>query len=158
MKQMILAALVLVSTLAQAGMEEAVEAYRTGNYPEAMAQFKALSEQGDVSATYYVGFLYHHGYGVAVDYAEAVKWYRKAAARGDFQSQYYLGKLAEKGQGMDRDPVAAYAWYNIAARYSPNPRDAAYARDDARKLERKMTPEQVAKAKEVAAAWKPETN
>jgi TPR repeat protein len=139
-------------------MEEAVEAYRTANYAEAMAQFKALSEQGNVGATYYVGFMYHHGYGVPVDYAEAVKWYRKAAARGDYQSQYYLGKLAEKGQGMERDPVVAYMWLNVAARNAPNPRDAAYARDDARKLERKMTPEQVAQAKELAAAWKPETN
>ena len=156
MLKKILAALLLAPVLALAGMEEAVEAYRTGNYAEAMTQFKALSEQGEVSATYYVGFLYHHGYGVPVDYAEAIKWYRKAAARSDFQSQYYLGKLAEQGKGMERDLVAAHAWYNIAARNAPNPRDAAYARDDVSKLERKMTPEQVAKAKEVAAAWKPE--
>jgi TPR repeat protein len=152
----VLAALLLAPAFALAGMDEAVEAYRTANYAEAMTQFKALADEGNVSATYYVGFLYHHGYGVPVDYDEAVKWYRKAAAKGDFQAQYYLGKLAEQGKGMERDPVIAHAWYNIAARYSPNPRDAAYARDDARKLERKMTPEQVAKAKEVAAAWKPE--
>jgi TPR repeat protein len=152
----VLAALLLAPAFALAGMEEAVEAYRTADYAEAMTQFRALADEGNVSATYYVGFLYHHGYGVPVDYAEAVKWYRKAAAKGDFQSQYYLGKLAEQGNGMERDPVAAHAWYNIAARNAPNPRDAAYARDDARKLERKMTPEQVAKAKQVAAAWKPE--
>jgi TPR repeat protein len=151
-----LAALLLAPAFALAAMEEAVEAYRTANYAEAMTQFRALADEGNVAATYYVGFLHHHGYGVPVDYAEAVKWYRKAAAKGDFQSQYYLAKLAEQGQGMERDAVAAHAWYNIAARNAPNPRDAAYARDDARKLERKMTPEQVAKAKEVAAAWKPE--
>jgi hypothetical protein len=156
MLKTILAAMLLAPVLALAGMEEAVEAYRTGNYADAMRQFKALSEQGEVSATYYVGFLYHHGYGVPVDYAEAIKWYRKAAARGDFQSQYYLGKLAEQGKGMERDAVEAHAWYNIAARNALNPRDAAYAREDARKLERKMTPEQLAKAKEAAAAWKPE--
>ena len=154
--KVILAALLLAPALALAGMEEAVEAYRTANYAEAMTQFRALAQEGNVSATYYVGFLYHHGYGVPVDYAEAVKWYRKAAAKGDFQSQYYLGKLSEQGKGMERDPVAAHAWYNIAARNAPNPRDAAYARDDARKLERKMTAEQVGKAKELAAAWKPE--
>jgi TPR repeat protein len=156
MMKAILTAMLLAPLLALAGLDEAVEAYRTANYAEAMAQFKALSEQGDVGATYYVGFLYHHGYGVPVDYAEAIKWYRKAAARGDFQSQYYLGKMADKGQGMERDPVAAYAWYSIAARYAVNPRDGAYVRDDARKLEKKMTPEQLAKAKEIAAAWKPE--
>jgi hypothetical protein len=156
MSKTILAALLLAPVLALAGMEEAVEAYRTGNYAEAMTQFKALSEQGEVGATYFVGFLYHHGYGVPVDYAEAIKWYRKAAAKGDFQSQFYLGKLAEQGKGIERDPVAAHAWYSIAARYAVNPRDGAYARDEARKLERKMTPEQLAKAKETAAAWKPE--
>ena len=156
MTKTILAALLLAPMLALAGMEEAVEAYRTANYEEAMTQFKSLSEQGEVGASYYVGFLYHHGYGVPVDYAEAIKWYRKAAVRGDFQSQYYLGKLAEQGKGMERDPVAAHAWFSIAARNAPNPRDAAYARDDARRLERKMTPEQVAAAKDMAAAWKPE--
>jgi TPR repeat protein len=152
----VLAALLLAPAFALAGMEEAVEAYRTEHYAEAMTQFKALSEQGEVSATYFVGFLYHHGYGVPVDYTEAIKWYGKAAAKGDFQSQYYLAKLAEEGKGMERDLVAAHAWYNIAARHAANPRDAAYAREDARKLERKMTPEQVAKAKQMAAAWKPE--
>jgi TPR repeat protein len=148
--------MLLAPVLALAGMDEAVEAYRTGDYAEAMTQFKALSEQGDVGATYYVGFLYHHGYGEPVDYAEAIKWYSKAAARGDFQSQFYLGRLAEQGKGMARDPVAAHSWYSIAARYAVNPRDGAYARDEARKLERKMTPEQLAKAKEIATAWKPE--
>lgn len=153
--KMLLAALLVAPTFALAGMEEAVEAYRTANYAEAMTQFKALAQEGNVSATYYVGFLYHHGYGVPVDYVEAIKWYRQAADKGDYQSLYYLAKLSEQGKGIERDPVAAHAWYVIAARNAPNPRDAGYAREDARKLERKLTPDQLAKAKELAAAWKP---
>jgi len=43
----------------------------------------------------------------------------------------------------------------LSAKYAANPRDAAYTREEIKKLERKMTPEQIAKAKELAAQWKP---
>jgi hypothetical protein len=156
MRKWILAVLLLVPVLSWGGQQEAVEAYRTGDYAGAMTQFKALAAEGDAVAMYYLGIIYDRGYGVPANPAEAAKWFEKGAARGDSLSAYYIGKMTATGKGVPKDPVAAHMWLTLSADKAPNERDAAYTRRDIRKLERSMTPEQIAKAKELAAAWKPE--
>lgn len=156
MRKSILAALLLVPLLSWAGTEEAIEAYRTGDYAGAMTQFKALAADGDAVAMYYVGILYDRGYGIPVDRAEAAKWFEKGAARGDSLSAYHYGKALEAGKGVAKDPVAAHLWLSVSAASAPNERDKAYTQREIRKLERGMTPEQIARAKELEAAWKPE--
>ena len=153
MSRIILAAIFLLAALAYADYDRAVLLYAHGEYPEAMAEFKQLAAEGDVKATFYVGFLYHRGYGVPVDHTEAAKWFRQAAERGDSQAEYYLGLMAQNGQGMERDLVAAHMWLSLSAKNAPNTRDAAYTREGLKKLERKMTPEQIAEAKDLANRW-----
>ena len=143
--------------VAHAGFDEGVAAYSVGDYAKAMAEFKPLADQGEVRAEYFVGYLYHRGYGVPADHAEAATWFRKAAAQGDSLSAYYLGKMYEKGEGVGRDLTQAHLWLSLSARNAPNTRDAAYTREDIGKLERRMSPEQIARAKELAAQWKPGT-
>ena len=152
----ILLAVLFLPALARAGFDEAIQTYAVGDYPKALAEFKPLAEQGDVKSEYYVGFLYHHGYGVDVDDAIAAKWFEKAAAQGDSDSMYYLGKMAEKGQGIPKDLIAAHMWLTLSANHAPNVRDAAYTREDVQKLEHKMSADQIKKANQLAKAWKPE--
>jgi TPR repeat protein len=156
MRKWILAVLLLAPLLLWAGTQEAIETYRTGDYTGAMTQFKELAAQGDAVAMYYLGILYDRGYGVPVDHAEAAKWFEQGAARGDSLSAYHIGKMAETGKGVQKDPVAAYMWLSLSAAGAPNERDAAYTRRDIRKLERSMTPEQIAEAKKRVESWKPE--
>jgi uncharacterized protein len=152
----IVAGLVLLfPLLAHAGFDEGVEAYAQSDYAKALSEFKPLAEQGEARSEYFMGFLYRYGYGVKADHAEAGKWFRQAADQGDSRSLYYLGKMHENGEGVERDPVAAHMWFTLSAKQAPSSRDAAYTREDIRKLERKMSPEQIAKAKEMAAQWKP---
>jgi TPR repeat protein len=131
---------------AHAGFEDATQAYGAGDYTKAMAEFKPLAEQGDAKSQYFV----------AKDDSEAANWFRKAAAQGDSLGAFYLGKMYEKGEGVEKDLTQAYLWLSVSAKNAPNARDAAYTREDIQKLERKMSPEQVAKAKELAKQWKPE--
>ena len=147
---------VLWPIAAHAGFEDATQAYGAGDYTKAMAEFKPLAEQGDAKSQYFVGFLYFRGYGVAKDNAEAANWFRKAAAQGDSLGAFYLGKMYEKGEGVEKDLTQAYLWLSVSAKNAPNARDATYTREDIQKLERKMSPEQLAKAKELAKQWKPE--
>lgn len=155
-KLMTVLALVL-PLVAHAGFDEGVAAYSVGDYAKAMEEFKPLADQGEARPQYFVGFLYHRGYGVPADHAEAANWFRKAATQGDSLSAYYLGKMYEKGEGVERDLMQAHLWLTLSAKNAPNARDAAYTREDIGKLERRMTPEQIAKAKELAAQWKPRT-
>jgi TPR repeat protein len=152
----LIAALALILPLcAYAGFDEAVAAYSVGDYATAMTEFKALAEQGDVKSQYFVGFLYHRGFGTEVNNTEAAKWFTKAASQGDATSMYYLGKMAEKGEGMPKDLAVAHMWLELSAAHSANVRDAGYTREDLQKLERKMNAEQIAQAKEMAKGWKP---
>ena len=64
--------------------------------------------------------------------------------------------MYEKGEGVEKDLTQAYLWLSVSAKNAPNARDAGYTREDIQKLERKMSPEQAAKAKELAKQWKPE--
>ena len=141
---------------AQAGIDEGVQAYIAGDYSKAMAEFKPMAEKGDANAQYYMGFLYHHGYGVKRDEAEASRWFRMGAQQGEWQSQYYLGVIYEKGVGIKQDLTAAHMWLSLAA---ANPgttyRDSLHTKEAIGKLEHKMNAEQIAQAKEMAKAWKP---
>ena len=146
----------LLPLAAHAGFDEGSEAYSVGDYARAMVEFKPAAEQGDPRAEYFVGFLYYRGYGVQKDFAEAAKWFGKAAAKGDSRSQYYVAKMNEKGEGAEKSLVQAHMWFTLSAKNAPNARDAAYTREEIEKLERKMNPEQIASAKQLASQWKPE--
>jgi len=141
---------------AHAGFEDATQAYGEGDYAKAMAEFRPLAEQGDAKSQYFVGFFYYRGYGVPKDDATAAGWFHKAAAQGDSLAAFYLGKMYEKGDGVEKDLTQAYLWLSVSVKNAPNARDAGYTREDLQKLERKMSPEQLAKAKELAKQWKPE--
>jgi TPR repeat protein len=157
MKRLLLIALLCLPTLALADYQDAVQAYANGRYDEALTEFRRLAAEGHVKSAYYVGLFYHNAFGVPRDNAEAAKWFLQAAQKNDAQSQYYMGLLTAKGDGVEKDPVAAHMWFSLSVRSSENERDAAYTQKEVRKLEKKMSPEQIAKAKELANSWKPKS-
>jgi TPR repeat protein len=157
MKRLLLIAMLCLPTLALAEYQDAVQAYANGRYEEALTEFRRLATEGDARSNYFVGLFYHSGFGVPRDNTEAAKWFLRAAEKNDSQSQYYLGLLSVKGDGMPKDPVAAHMWYTLSTRSAPNVRDAAYTQKEITKLERKMTPEQIEKAKALATNWKPQS-
>ena len=157
MKHLFALLALVVPLVAHAGFDDAVQAYGTGDYAGALAEFKVLADQGKPEAQYFMGLFYHNGFGVPRDQIESAKWFMKAARQGDARSQYYVGIMAEKGQGVEKDPVAAHMWLSLsAASPQTSHRDSLYTREAIEKLEKKMTPEQIAKAKETAKNWNPQ--
>lgn len=157
MKSLLAAIALAVPLWVYAGIDEGLEAASSGNYAKAVAEIKPLADKGDVLAQYYMGYFNHYGYLTGKpDHEAAAKWFHKAAEQGEPRAQNYLGMIYEKGDGVKKDPVAAHMWRSISA---ANPkaayRDSLYTLKSLQELERKMEPEQVAKAKEMAAAWKP---
>ena len=82
------------------------------------------------------------------DYAIAFAETRPVAERGDADAQYMLGFLYARGEGVRRDLVRAYLWFSLAARQGDQ-----IAADMVASLSRRMTPEQIARAKELARDW-----
>ena len=110
--------------------------------------------KGQVEAQETLGGLYFFGKGIAQDFAEAAKWFRKAAEGGDAQSTYLLGYLYEDGKGVPRDAMQAHMWSNLAASQlaGEEAERVAKVRDF---IASKLTPDQLAKAQELARNWQP---
>ncbi len=73
----------LAGTAVAGPFEDAVSAYKRGDYATARREFRVFAEQGLAEAQNNLGTMYAKGLGVPQDYAEAVKWYRKAAEQGN---------------------------------------------------------------------------
>src|SRR3990172_1979728 len=84
------------------------------------------------------------------DYPAAVKEFTVLAGQGDTDAQFILGDMYAQGQGVAQDYVQAYKWYAIA---SQNGAQGAPAVRDA--LQKKMRPEDVKKAQQLAQEWRP---
>ena len=106
---------------------------------------RKAAEQGYALAQYSLGWMYANGQGVPKDNKEAVKWYRLSAEQGDDVAQFCLGVMYQFGEGVPKDYIQAYAWFNLAA--SNGHENAKEGRGI---TERKMTPEQIAKAQELS--------
>ncbi|KAI8879832.1 HCP-like protein [Backusella circina FSU 941] len=49
------------------------------DYPKAFFFLEKAAKKGNTQAQYYVGTMYHHGYGVETDFGKAQEWYDKAS-------------------------------------------------------------------------------
>ena len=112
---------------------------------EAVKWWRKAAEQGHAYAQRDVGVMYAEGIGVLEDDKEAVKWFRKVAERGYAKAQSNLGLMYGFGNGVLLDYVASYAWVKIAG---ANGYDVKKFKSEV--LEKKMTPEQITKAQELA--------
>ena len=104
-----------------------------------------LAEQGDGVAQIKFARMYHFGSGVPRDYAEAAQWFRLAAEQGHDAAQFLLGLMYYNGDGVPQDAVLAHTWYNISAANG-----FALGSQNRGKIEKRMTPEQIAEAQALA--------
>jgi TPR repeat protein len=162
----------------------AKRAYEQKDYATALPALRVLAEQGDPDAQLTVGKMYMIGQGVTPDRDEAAKWFTAAASAGNADAQFFLGTMyllpqkdvgeglkwlrrsAEQGmqdaqyllgktylQGtkdLSRDPVQGAMWLQLAAKDNKQ-----FYQDERDAAEKRMTAEEIAKARALAAAWKP---
>ncbi|MBI1790647.1 MAG: sel1 repeat family protein [Acidobacteria bacterium] len=120
------------------------------DYAQAMKWYRIAAKQGLSGAQNNIGVMYYNGQGVSRDFREAAKWYRRAAGRGYAHAQRNLGKMYAAGEGVSRDPVQAYTWLTLSMA-----RGEKSAAAERQALAGGMTPANIAKAEQRAAAWKP---
>ena len=122
----------------------------TNDTAQAAIWYRRAAEQGLAAAQYNLAALYAVGKGVPMSNEEALKWYLAAANQGDSLAQYNVGMRYSEGHGVARDPVAAYKWLSLAA--AQELPDAAGALES---LKQGMSSEQIARARELVAQFKP---
>lgn len=87
-----------------------------GNFAHAFLIWHALAQDDELEAQYNLGWVYHNGYGVAVDNQQAVYWWQKSAAQGHLESLFDLGNLYyHGGGGVKRNRETAVQWFVQAA-------------------------------------------
>ena len=98
-----------------APLDDAVAAYDSGDYRQALARLRPLAEQRNAVAQFYLGIMHANGSGVPCDLAEAQRLYRLAAAQGHASAQFNLGAMHLNGHGMPKDAAEARKFYQQAA-------------------------------------------
>ncbi len=94
---------------------EADAVYKMGQYPEALARWRALAAQDNTTAMINLANMYEQGQGVPRDTNVALDWTRKAASLGDARAEYELGMTHERGVRVSRNPGEAERWFRRAA-------------------------------------------
>jgi uncharacterized protein len=106
-----------------------LSAYNSGDYAKAKSIWEPLAENEDAASQAGLGFLYHRGFGMAVDNDRAAYWLRKAAEHGQPEGQLMLGSLYFYGQGVTQSYIQAFAWCDLAQ--DNGNADAGMCRDSA---------------------------
>ncbi len=78
---------------------------------ESKAALETRAMNGDKSAQFELGAIYHDGDGVAKDLKKAKQWFEKSAAAGDERAQFNLGVMYYTGEGIKQDYQRAQQWF-----------------------------------------------
>ncbi len=115
MRKTLVASLFLLASLPVfASMEDALTAFKKGNYGAAITELTTLGNAGNVPAQIMLGALYNKGGAVMRNDKTAASWFEKAANQGNPEAQYQLGNLYENSQ-LPKDYKAAAHWYHKSA-------------------------------------------
>jgi uncharacterized protein len=147
--------LILALSIALGGARSAVagwgepgfEAYSQSDYALAAKLWTPFEAQAEADVLTRIGWMYKFGEGLDVDLQQATIYFRKAAELGDPWAMFSLGYVYHFGEGnVEEDLVAALEWYTLALL-------GGYERTQTRidQVSAKMTPEQIALAKQRAA-------
>ena len=104
-----------VFSAAAQSIDDAVSAYKRGDYSTALRGFRLHAQRGLDAAQYILGIMYAEGRGVRRDDAESARWFRRAAGQDHAPAQYNLGVLYATGRGVGRNDAEAARWYRRAA-------------------------------------------
>jgi TPR repeat protein len=97
---------------AEEDSQRAGEAMRAGNYAIAYCIWQPQAEAGDANAQYNIGWLYHNGYGLAVNDQQALHWWQQAAAQNHLDARFALASLyTHGGRGVPKDINKAIPLY-----------------------------------------------
>jgi hypothetical protein len=104
------------------------DAYNSGDYQAAIAEWQPLAEAGHADGQFGMGLLYANGFGVPLDDEQALKWYLLAAAQSHAEAQCNSAVMSANGWGVPQSDDEAFKWYSRAAEQGVTPAQLGLAR------------------------------
>lgn len=95
-------------------LKDARNAYRHGQYEDAVAILLPMAEQGNPVAQFNVAVMYDDGIGLPQNFPLALRWYKRAAEAGLVDAQYMTGRFYGRGRGTPQNPGKALFWFDLA--------------------------------------------
>ena len=97
-------------------IQEAHNAYNSGDYAKARELYEQLAAEGDKVAQTSLGYIYQNGLGCEKDEVKALELYKKAAEQKEPFALYNLGILYANGLGgVEHDQFKAHEYFLEAA-------------------------------------------
>ncbi len=143
---------ILILALAGAAVAETgmgIEAFKRGQYANALKELAEPAEEGDPEALYFLGRMHETGLGVEKDSAKAADFYRRGAQANHAAAQYEYGNLLVLGEGVKQDIPEALKWMYIAAQQGHEG-----AKDSTGRFAKFLGRRQVLEARIAASAWR----
>lgn len=81
------------SSSVETRLESGLNAFKNGDYLQALDDLRPMAEAGDVQAQYQMGVMAAEGLGMSKDELVAQEWFRRAAAQGSLPAQRSLERL-----------------------------------------------------------------
>jgi TPR repeat protein len=108
-------ALTFSSASFAADFEAGQQAFSSGDYESALAEWQPLADEGHAGAQFGMGLLFANGFGVPFDNAQSLKWYLLAAEQGHAQAQCNLAVMHANGWGVAQSDDQAFKYYSLSA-------------------------------------------
>jgi len=112
---LVITTLLAASTDGSADLAAGYRALQSGNYEQAVSEWRPLAQAGDPRARAMLAFAYEHGYGVPRDLITATALYEQSARQGVAAVQHDLGSRYFQGHGVPKDFELAVSWWQRAA-------------------------------------------
>jgi hypothetical protein len=106
-----IAAALISAPLSAQSVEQGIDAWRQGDFANAVAIWRPLAEAGDADAQFNLGQAYRLGRGLPTNVAESKAWFERAAAQGHVDAETTLGLLLFQ----TGDQAAGLKWLKVAA-------------------------------------------
>jgi len=120
---------------------------------QAAVWYRKAADQGNASAELNLGAAYYGGQGVPKDPKQALKYFQLSAQQGNGRAQFNLATLYTNGEGIKQDLPRAFIWFTAAA-VSLAGNEAKIADENSKAVLAKMTPDQIAVAKDIGRQCK----
>jgi len=123
---------------------------------DAFYWYRRAAEAGFAGAQNNLGDMYETGDGTPKSPGDAIHWYTRSAMQGEPTAYLSLAECYTNGVGVSRDVVEAYRWWLLAVKTFKNaPNNRAKAVEEMKKLEKTMTPQQLADGLKLADNFVP---